>query len=1049
MNKSKLYLPLRWMLLLLISVAGWSHVAQAQSQGVTVSGTVFDDKYNESVIGAIVRVEGTTIGTSTDLDGNFTLKNVPLNSKVQITYVGYKPYNFDVTGEIKDLRVVLTEDLQELQELVVIGYGTSRKEDLSTSISTMKVDDAIKSGPSNLGSVLQGRLPGVTISNNGGDPLSGSSINIRGKGSRGGDQVLFVVDGVPGAPFNMEDVENITVLKDAASAAIYGASVGSGGVVVVTTKQANSGKVAVNFNVSYGFKNATNLPKVTTAAQYGQVWQKVAENGGSLPVVADPNSYPYGAVDRTDWLDEIFRTGSLQHYAVNLSGGSDKVRALASFSYDRDEGTLINTYAETFGGRANLDMDIATWLNFNQNVTAQYSNGQGGVNTTSHEGVIMNAVFYPTSATIYEQDENGNILLNDDGSQMFGGIIPRRLLQAGISGFGEIRNPVATLLRLRQNRPSLNFFSTSAITIMPIEHLSIKSAFSYGQEWSRNEGFSVKVLEPGRPNPVNSRSISNSLFRRWLWETTATYDRNFSDKHRLNLMGGYTMERSNYRWNFSGIEDFVSEDPHLTIMGAGRGTIQKPDEGISDLSMISGFVRGSYSYDDRYFITASVRNDLSSKLHKDHRSAVFPAVSGSWKISSEDFFEPAKSVVNLLKLRGSWGQVGNVSMVNAYAYNVPMSSARASVFGPQGTSIVYGQFQKSISNDDLKWETTESWGVGLDLSLFNKLSVSLDYYNKFTKDLIEKMPIVSTMGVDEEPYGNVGSVINKGWELSIDYKDRVGAVDFNIYGNLTTLHNEVLSLGARDFIQDDYNINSLQPIRSAVGQPWQSYYLIQTDGVFKSQAEVEAYTYTNPETGNVQLIQPNAAPGDLKFVDHNNDGMITDDDKQYLGSYLPKLTYSLGGSLSYAGIDLSLMLQGVSGNKIFNGFKLMGLTGRAQGNNMLATVMDSYEFNPNSGMPRLGVETDPNGNYTSLNDYFLEDGSYLRLKNVTLGYTLPKSLMKHIGLENNTIRAYVSGENLFTITKYSGMDPEVGGVGIDGGRYPVSRTFTVGINLSL
>ena len=506
------------------------------------------------------------------------------------------------------------------------------------------------------------------------------------------------------------------------------------------------------------------------------------------------------------------------------------------------------------------------------------------------------------------------------------------------------------------------------------------------------------------------------------------------------------MESSNYRWNSSNVRGFVSEDPHLNIFGAGE-RFDKPSEGISEQSMISAFARLGYSYADRYFLTASVRNDRSSKLHPDNRSAVFPAFSGSWKISSESFFENYRYVLNLLKLRASWGQVGSVAAVDPYAYNTPMSEARKSVFG-KTPKLVTGSFQKSIANTELKWETTESWGVGLDLTLFNSFSMSVDYFNKYTRDLIEQLPIFSTLGVEAEPLGNVGSVINKGWEITANYDKRIGDVNFGFFGNLSTLKSEVLSLGERDYIQDSYVINSMQPVRSVVGQPWQSFYLFETDGIFRSENEVLSYTYTNPESGIKSLIQPNAKPGDLKFVDKNNDGVINEEDKSYLGSYLPKLTYAFGGNLEYRGLDFSFMFQGISGNKIFNAFKMMGLNGRAQENNLLADVMDSYNFNPNSNIPRIGVASDPNRNFTSTNDFFLEDGSYLRLKNVTLGYTIPKAVMSNLGLADSSIRIFASGENLFTITKYTGLDPEVGGIGVDGGQYPISRSFTFGLNVN-
>ena len=458
-----------------------------------------------------------------------------------------------------------------------------------------------------------------------------------------------------------------------------------------------------------------------------------------------------------------------------------------------------------------------------------------------------------------------------------------------------------------------------------------------------------------------------------------------------------------------------------------------------------------YSYEDRYFLTASVRRDATSKLYKDNNSGVFPAFSASWKISSEEFFEPLKNVVNLLKVRGSWGQVGNVALVPRYSWNVPLNETDwAMIYGKDLNNIVYGGvYAGSIGTKDLKWETTEQWGVGLDMGLLdNSLNLTVDYFNKRTKDLIEVVPVPSVAGISVSPYGNVGDVVNRGWEFGLSYSKKIGHVTFGVNGNLSTVHNEVLDLGNLEFMQHNVVINSLTPLRSAVGHPWYSYYVLKTEGIFQSQEEIDNFTWRDPETGIKQKVQPNAKPGDFKYVDFNNDGKITDDDKQYLGSYMPKITFGFGGNLQWKGIDFSFQFQGVGKSTVYNGFKQMGYTGRGQGGNMLADVKNSWEYNKTSGVPRIGLISDPNGNYNSLNDFFLEDASYLRLKNVTIGYTLPDNVMRAIGLPGSTARFYLNGENLFTATDYSGIDPEVGNFGIDGGTYPVARSFSIGFNFS-
>ena len=1014
-------------------------------QGKTIQGRVVDNM-GEPIIGATISIAGSSRGTITDMDGNFTLQDVSDSDMLNVSYIGYIAQEIPANSNTLSL-ITLQEDNKLLEEVVVIGYGSTRKDDLSMAVSSVTLDATMKSRPSNLASIMQGAMPGVTIQANGGDPLASASLTIRGPGSRGNDRVLFVVDGVPNAPFNMEDVESITVLKDAASAAIYGASVGSGGVIIVTTKQAKEGKINVDINVSKGFRQVWRLPETTTSEQYNKVWADATEiePTKTLPIVADPAKYPFGAVTRTNWLDEVFRTASFDHYAVSLSGGTESLRSFASFSFDNEQGILLNTFSKRLGGKANMDFKLNDWLSVSERITFQHSNGQGNINTTSHEGVLINAVFFPRSATIYDSDKNGTPLFDPLTGNVYMGTLPRWAAAEGISGYGEIRNPVATLNRLRQNRPSSRLYSTTSVEIKPLQNLSIKSDYTAGLNVSRYEDFSPRVPEPGRPTSENSRTISNSLNTNWIWETIATYSQLFNDAHHISAMAGYTMSRENYRYEEATTYEFAREDEHYTIWpNAGNYSKTKPREEIWDEAMISMFARLGYSFNDRYFLNASVRRDATSKMKRGNNSGVFPAISASWKISEEAFFAPLKTTFDLFKIRASYGQIGNNTLAPRYSYNVPMARAPWQAFyGDQLQTEAQGVYRRSISNPNLTWETSVQTGVGIDITMFNrKLDLSADYFNKITKDLIEEIPITSTAGIEQQPYGNVGRVLNRGFEFSAKYSESIGKVNFNIFGNLSTVHNEVLDLGAREFFPHNNTINSLRPLRSAVGQPWHSYYLLETDGIFQSQAEIDAYVH------NGEKIQPNARPGDLKFIDHNGDGRINDDDNRFMGSALPGITYGFGAGLNTAGFDFSVFFQGISDVKVFNGFKLMGLTGRMQGNNMLADVLQSWNYNPNSGIPRLALHSDPNGNYTRASDFYLEDGSYLRLKNVTLGYTIPKQLLYKIGLTNASLRVYLNAENVFTFTKYTGFDPEVGNYGLDGGRYPVPRSYSVGLNFN-
>lgn len=1025
------------------------------AQQITTTGTV-KDSTGEPIIGANVLVKGSTLGSITDIDGKFTIK-VSNGDVLQFSFMGYK--TIEMKAENKPMNIVLQEDTEVLDEVIVIGYGTSRKEDLSTAVTTVKMDDKLKSRPANLASYLQGQMPGVMIQSNGGDPMAEVSMSIRGRGSRGtdksynsGDGVLYVVDGVPGAPFNMEDVESITVLKDAASAAIYGASVGSGGVVVVTTKQASAGKAKVSINISKSFKSAMNLPETLTAEQYNQVWADAVKTyGGQMVAARNPELFPYGNVTRTDWMDAIFRTGSLEHYALSVSGGSDVMKGFASFAYDNDKGVMLNTFSRKFSAKANLDFQLSKWLKLSERATYEYKNGQGDI-MTGHQGVLNQAVFFPRSATVYDYDKEGNLMYDDQRKPLYHGTIPRWAAQEGISSpYGEIRNPVATLERLDQQRPSTKIYSTTSIEIKPISSLTIKSDFTAGLEIKTEDIFSPKVPEIGRPELENKREKSNEWKSTILWESTATWAHVFNDAHHVSAMAGYSMKYEKYKWDRYYTSKFNREDRHSITNGqAGDWSKYKPEEEIWEESMISAFARLGYSYEDRYFITGSLRRDATSKLYKDNNSGIFPAVSASWKISSESFFEPLKSVVSLLKIRGSWGQVGNVALVPRYSWNVPLNETEwPIIYGKDLHTVQNGVYAGSIGTKNLKWETTEQYGIGLDLGLFdNSLNVTIDYFNKRTKDLIEIVPMPSVAGVSVDPYGNIGDVVNRGWEFSASYQKKIGDVTFGVNGNISTVHNEVLDLGNMDYIQHTVGVNDKRPLRSAVGQPWYSYYVLKTEGIFQNEQEIKDFTWTDSQTGMTKMIQPNAKPGDFKYVDFNNDGKITDDDKQYLGSYMPKITFGFGGNVQYKGIDFSFQFQGVGKSTVYNGYKQMGYTGRGQGSNMLADVLNSWDYNKTSGVPRLAIIEDGNGNYSNLNDFFLEDASYLRLKNVTLGYTLPVSVMRAIGIPTSSLRFYVNAENLFTVTDYSGIDPEVGNFGLDGGTYPVARSFSIGFNFN-
>ena len=1018
---------------------------------ITVKGKIIDGDSKEPLIGASVILKSTTEGTITDVSGDFTL-SVPKNGILVISYIGYEKSEVAVEGR-SFISIELKPDSKQLDEVVTIGYGNARKKDLSGAISTVKIDNLLKGQSSDLTTILQGQLPGVTIQENGGDPASSNTISVRGSGDRNGDGTLIVVDGIPGAPYNVEDVETVTVLKDAATSAIYGATAGAGGVILITTKKAQSGNVHIDANMYQGVQQAWKIPTALNAAQYNQVWATaVAADGGTLPRVADPSVYPYGAITRTNWLDACFQTANVSHYGVSLSGGTDAMKSIFSVSYDHKEGILLNTFKDELGAKMGLDFQLTKWAKLSENVNYQYSNYQGGVSANSHEGVLMSAVFMPSSATIYEHDQNGKLLFNTDGTPQFGGTVPIWAANQGMTGYGDDGNPVATLLRQQQYRPSQLLHSTTALELKPFKNLTIRSDFSVDFDPSYTQSFNPRSPEIGLPNTQNNLFIGNSWNFGYTSQTIATYSNTFADKHDLTVMIGNALTYNKYYSDYTITYGYANEDPHSQIeTNATNWSQTAPQESISELATLAYFGRLSYSYDDRYFITGSVREDASSKLYNKNNSGIFPAVSGAWKISSEKFFKSLDLPISLFKLRASWGEVGNVYSVPNYSFNSSINvDGNITYLGSNNQTATNGRFLSTIANLDLKWESTISSDFGFDLNLLNdKLTLSGDYYNKNTSNLIDIIQVPKQAGILQNPTGNVGSVTNKGYEFNATYKETFGKVKVSFNGNISFNDNKVDNLGTVNYEASSYNINNMYPLQSAVGQPWYSFYVLKTAGIFQTQDQINNYTWTNPTTGVKQLIQPNAKPGDLIYVDTNHDGQINNSDKVYDGSYAPKVTYGFGTTISWNSFDLSVFFQGISGNKIFNTVKALGLTGREVGDNMLSDVLNSWNFNKNSGIPRLGLVTDPNGNYTNVSDFFLEDGSYLRLKNLAIGYTVPKRFISKIGLSGSNFRFYISGQNLLTFTKYSGFDPEVGNFGVDSGTYPVARVFSVGVNITL
>ena len=583
--------------------------AHAQDR-VTVSGQLTDSSQTP-LIGASVIEKGTTNGVTTDADGRYQISVKP-DGVIDFSFIGYKPQSLAVMNRT-EINVTMEEDATMIGEVVAIGYGSQRKEDLSMAVSTVKVDDAARSRAADLGTLLQGRMPGVTIQQSG-DPLQKASFTVRGRGSKGnddgtdksaaysrdnigptsGDGVLVVVDGVPGAPYMAEDIETITILKDAASAAIYGASVGSSGVILITTRQAQAGKARVNVNVSVGFERSMNLPTMLNAQQFCDVWGKAVENspGSSLPNLANPQVYAGANVTRTDWLDEIFRTGLTQHYAVSITGGSETLSSILSVTYDKKEGTLLNTWSQALGAKLHTEFKPVKWLKLSERVNFEYSNGQGNI-STSHTGPIYGAMWFPASASVYDRDANGNIVYGDDGKPKWGGIASSADMASGVEG-PNIVNPVAQLETMHRRYPRTKIFSTTSLEIKPITSLTLKSEFTADLDMREEDEFSPVIDVPGGSSTSSREQFNYNNFH-YLWETTATYAQVFG-RHHISAMAGFTTDYKKLHFRDFRTQGYGSNDDHNLVWGAAGSWTKNPNEDIVDYSMVSflarlGFVR--------------------------------------------------------------------------------------------------------------------------------------------------------------------------------------------------------------------------------------------------------------------------------------------------------------------------------------------------------------------------------------------------------------------------------------------------------------------------
>lgn len=972
------------------------------AQQITVQGVV-KDQTGETVIGASVMEKGTTNGTITGIDGDFSL-NMSSNGTLVVSFVGYKTQEVQVKGQ-KQLQVVLSEDAEMLDEVVVIGYGTMKKSDLTGAVSSIGNKDIKDSPVSNLGQAIQGKISGVQIVD-AGKPGDNVSIKIRGLGSINNCDPLVVIDGVPTdlglSSLNMADVERLDVLKDASATAIYG-SRGANGVVMITTKRGTEGKGKLAVSANYSFQNATNVPSLLNAAQYAELSNDMMVNSGRNPNPEWANPSELGA--GTDWMDELLRTGVMQNYTVSYSGGNEKSHYYVSGGFLDQSGIVKSVNYRRFTFQSNSDAQVLKWLKFSNNITFSADTKKSG---SYNIGDALKALpIYPV------KNEDGSWSGPDGNSEWY----------------GSTRNPIGPTELNKSQTDGYNFLANLTAELTFTKWLKFKSTFGYDAKFWFIDNFTPKYNWKPTPTEETSRYKSDNKSFTYLWDNYFLFDHTFAEKHRVGLMAGMSAQWNTNDYLNAQKNVFMFDNVHEMDNGEEMYAIGGNE---TEWALLSYMVRVNYSYEDRYLLTATIRRDGSSRFGKKHRWGTFPSVSVAWRASQEKWF-PKNDYINDLKVRAGYGVTGSQASVGNYSY---LASYNTSVY-PFGISSgnQTALVSSTLANPYIHWEEVAQTNIGFDASLFNsRVMFSFDAYLKETRDMLVKASIPITSGFEDTTttYTNAGKVRNQGIEMSLHTINLTGELGWETNLTATYNKNKIKDLNS-DVPYYINQINNSYVTMLAKDYPINVFYGYVTDGIFQNQSEV-----------NTHAVQPGAEPGDIRFRDLNNDGVINDSDRTVIGNPNPSWLFSMNNSLSYKGFELSVFLQGIAGNKIYNANNIDN-TGMAAAYNQTTDVLKRWQGEGTSNSMPRAVFGDPNQN-TRVSDRFVENGSYLRLKNITLSYTFPKQWLQKAQIEN--ARLSLSCENVATITGYSGFDPEVGINGIDQNRYPISRTFSLGLNFN-
>ena len=1000
-----------------------------QAQSLQVEGTVISKSDGEPIIGATILEKGTTNGTITDFDGKFTL-SVNQGAEITISYVGFKSQTLKAQGILK---VLLEEDSEVLQEVVVTGYMTEKKASLTGSVAVVKMKDVADVPTGNVMSALQGRVAGMNITTDGTPGGMNTGALVRGTTTINNSAPLYVIDGVQtrdniASILSSNDVESIQVLKDAASAAIYGAQAANG-VIIITTKRAKEGDVKVNFDMSLTAQTFATGFDMLDAQQWGDVyWQAYYNDYGTYP-----SSAVYGNGDKavlqeyyydqngvkirtgnTDWAKEIYSTALMQNYNLSLSKGFKDGNASLTMNYMDQDGLCRNTDFQRFNTRLTSDFRfINNKVRIGESVSVNY--------WTRHlnpSGIEESVIAQHPAIPVY--DENGNY--------------------AG--GYVDILGDKPNLIRLTDNEANnrhkyWRIFGNAYLEIEPIKRLIFKSNFGVNYYNEFNSTFVPSWQEASRVVDTNELSVTHNYSLQWIWSNTLNYSFDVN-KHSFNLLAGMEAKKE-FGESLSGYgRGLVIEDLDYRYLDAVTSG-QTVGNNVSEYALVSYFAKVNYDYADKYLVSGTLRRDASSRFGMNHNSAIFPSASVGWRISSENFMQKTQDWLSDLKIRASWGINGNDMIDNTATYDKFAMSLQNSSYNLSGDGVTLapGVYKTHSANNDLRWEQTEQWNIGVDAAfLNNRLSVSLDYFNKNTTDMLVERPYIGVIGEGGYYWYNGVSMKNNGFEGTFTWRDHVKDFNYDISVNLSYYQNEVTDL-PEDIYYTYGGGNGTD--KSLVGQPYGSWMGYKTDGIFHTQAEVDAYN----QQYDVQLGKPGV--GRIRYVDVNGDGVINTSDQTWLGSDQPKLIAGLNLGASWKGFDLSLFFNGMIRDAYNNSKFYTDLFQLWTGNHStrLLDAMNAWEAYKQTGVYDCEVPsltTVDNNNESRVSEFFIEDGSFIKLKTLTLGYTFPEKVTKKLHLNN--ARVYFQAQNLFTLTHYTGADPE--GLGYT---YPQPTTYTFGLSV--